>query len=131
MVRLMQILVRIQREFILHGDAHLLPLTRAQLALDLELHESTVSRAVSGKAVQLPNNRIIPLDKFFDRSLQVRTALREIIAQEIHPLSDTELAEVLMNQGYPVARRTVAKYRSMEGILPARFRQSSLALTQA
>ncbi len=123
MVRLMQNIVNIQRDFILSGDAFLAPITRAQLALKLEVHESTVSRAVSGKAVQLPNRRIILLDKFFDRSLQVRTALRELIAQESRPLSDTEIAKKLVLMGYPVARRTVAKYRSMEGILPARFRQ--------
>ena len=122
MVRLMQIIVQIQRNFILDGDAYLVPITRAQLALDLDLHESTVSRAVSGKAVQLPNKRIILLDKFFDRSLQIRTALRELIDQETRPLSDTEIAQKLIQLGFPVARRTVAKYRSMEGILPARFR---------
>lgn len=126
MVRLMQIIVRVQRNFILNGDAYLAPITRAQLALDLDLHESTVSRAVSGKAVQLPNKRIILLDKFFDRSLQIRTALKEIIEHEARPLSDTEIALKLIQLGYPVARRTVAKYRSMEGILPARFRRTSL-----
>jgi RNA polymerase sigma-54 factor len=118
----MQNMVKIQRKFILEGDAHLVPITRAQLAVDLDVHESTVSRAVSGKAVQLPNRRIILLDKFFDRSLQIRTALRDLIAQETRPLSDTEIANKLVQMGYLVARRTVAKYRSMEGILPARFR---------
>ncbi len=124
MIRLMQRIVVLQRNYLLHGDAYLLPITRAQLAVELEVHESTISRAVSGKAVQLPNMRILPLSKFFDRSLHVRTALREIISSEIRPLSDTEIAEQLIQQGYPVARRTVAKYRAMEGILPARFRQS-------
>ena len=59
MVRLMQILVRLQREFILHGDAHLLPLTRAQLALELELHEfDGVARGKwkSGTIAQQPDN---------------------------------------------------------------------------
>jgi RNA polymerase sigma-54 factor len=122
MVRLMHIIVNIQRDFILDGDAFLLPITRAQLAVKLEVHESTISRAVSGKAVQLPNRRIILLDKFFDRSLQIRTALRDLISEEVRPMSDTEIANKLIKLGYPVARRTVAKYRSMEGILPARFR---------
>jgi len=122
MVRLMQVLAKIQRLFILEGDAYLVPITRAQLAEELDVHESTVSRAVSGKAVQLPNRRIILLDKFFDRSLQIRTTLRELIDNEVRPMSDTELANKLIQRGYPVARRTVAKYRAMEGILPARFR---------
>jgi RNA polymerase sigma-54 factor len=125
LVRLMQRLVVLQREFILKGDAHLNPVTRARLAIELEVHESTVSRAVSGKSLQLPNGRIIPLSKLFDRSLHIRTALRQIIAQEREPLSDTEISEMLNKQGYQVARRTVAKYRTMEGILPARFRHAS------
>jgi RNA polymerase sigma-54 factor len=122
LVRLMRELVMLQRRFILLGDAYLLPVTRAHLAVELDVHESTISRAVSGKAVQLPNRKIVPLSKWFDRSLNIRTALMHIIAQEQKPLSDTQIAERLMDQGYPVARRTVAKYRSMEGILPARLR---------
>jgi RNA polymerase sigma-54 factor len=125
LVRLMQRLVVLQREFILKGDAYLKPVTRAHLSIELEVHESTVSRAVSGKSLQLPNGRIVPLSKLFDRSLHIRTALRQIVAQERKPLSDTEISELLHKQGYQVARRTVAKYRTMEGILPARFRHAS------
>lgn len=121
-VRLMHRLAALQREFILHGDAFLSPVTRASLADELDVHESTISRAVSAKAVQLPNGRIVPLSRFFDRSLHIRTALRQIIAQENKPLTDTQIAGLLEKQGYPVARRTVAKYRSMEGILPANMR---------
>ncbi len=124
LVRLMQRLVGLQRNFILEGDAYLLPITRAQLATELNVHESTISRAVASKAVQLPNRRIIPLAKLFDRSLHIRTALLQIIADEHQPLSDSQIAEMLDKQGYPVARRTVAKYRSIEGILPARMRHT-------
>jgi RNA polymerase sigma-54 factor len=113
-----------QREFILHGDMHLHPQTRASLAEELEVHESTISRAVSNKSVQMPNGHIIPLSKFFDRSLQVRTALKQIIEEEKSPLSDSAISELLDEQGYSVARRTVAKYRAMEGILPSHLRQS-------
>jgi RNA polymerase sigma-54 factor len=120
-VRLMQRLATLQRDFIVHGEAHLQPLTRARLALELDVHESTISRAVSNKAVQLPNGHIIPLATFFDRSLQVRTVLKRIIAQEGN-LNDSELAQCLARQGYTVARRTVAKYRAMEGILPVHLR---------
>jgi RNA polymerase sigma-54 factor len=122
MVRLMERLAILQREFILQGDAHLHPLTRAQLAGELGLHESTISRAVADKAVQLPNGHITPLAKFFDRSLHIRTTLKQIISQETRPLSDSELARRLSKEGYQIARRTVAKYRSMEGILPAHLR---------
>jgi RNA polymerase sigma-54 factor len=64
--------------------------------------------------------------RFFDRSLHIRTALKQIIEQEQIPLSDTELVELLQQQGYAVARRTVAKYRAMEGILPSHLRQSTI-----
>jgi RNA polymerase sigma-54 factor len=125
LVRLMQRLVTLQRRYILEGDAEMIPLTRAQLAEELEVHESTISRAVAGKAVQLPNKKIVPLAKWFDRSLNVRTALLQIIAKEQQPLSDTDIVGLLAEQGYAVARRTVAKYRSMEGILPARLRHNT------
>jgi RNA polymerase sigma-54 factor len=124
LVRMMQLLAVLQRKFLLEGDAHLAPITRAQLAEELGVHESTVSRAVSGKAVQLPNQHIISLSRLFDRSLHIRTALLEIISHEEKPLSDTELVDRLNNQGYSVARRTVAKYRAMEGVLPARLRRA-------
>ncbi len=123
MQRLMQRVVSIQRDFILHGDRYIKPLTRASLAQELEVHESTISRAVSNKTVQLPNRKIIPLANFFDRSLNVRTALRDIISGEKNALSDSQLARMLSQQGYEVARRTVAKYRAMEGILPAHLRR--------
>ncbi len=91
------------------------------------MHESTISRAVANKTVQLPNRRIIPLADFFDRSLNVRTVLKDIIANEPHPLSDTELANLLEKDGFSVARRTVAKYRAMEGIFPAHLRHAGVA----
>jgi RNA polymerase sigma-54 factor len=124
LVRLMQRISVIQRGYILHGDAYLIPLTRASLARELGVHESTISRAVSAKAVQLPNGHIVPLAIFFDRSLHIRTALKQIIEEEVQPLSDTEIGERLADLGYSVARRTVAKYRSMEGILPAHLRKA-------
>lgn len=126
--RLMQRIVAEQRAFILHGEKYLRPITRAALAQELEVHESTISRAVANKAVQMPNGRILPLSNFFDRSLNVRTVLREIIAQEPYPLSDSELAEMLAERGFAVARRTVAKYRSMEGILPANLRHAPVPM---
>ena len=122
-LRLMKRLVTLQKDYILFGEKFLRPLTRAFFATELDVHESTISRAVSGKTVQLPNRRIVPLEKFFDRSLNIRTVLRDIISEEQHPLSDSELVSILETQGFNVARRTVAKYRAMENILPAHLRQ--------
>ncbi len=126
MQRLMVRIVSFQKEFILHGEKYMKPITRALISQELQVHESTISRAVASKTVQLPNRRIIPLSEFFDRSLNVRYILREMITRETHPLSDSELVNLLSEKGFSVARRTVAKYRSMEGILPAHLRHAML-----
>jgi RNA polymerase sigma-54 factor len=122
LVKMMEKLAKKQREFILKGDAYSKPITRAELANELGVHESTISRSVTGKSVQLPSGKIIPISKFFDRSLHIRAAMKTIIKSETEPLSDTKIAELLSEQGHDIARRTVAKYRLMEGILPGHLR---------
>jgi len=124
MERLLSRVVGLQRSYILNGEKYLKPVTRAQISRELEVHESTISRAVANKSVQLPNRRIVPLSSFFDRSLNVRTVLKEIIDNESRPYSDSDLVELLSKRGFDVARRTVAKYRSIEGILPAHLRKA-------
>lgn len=126
LVRLMRQLTIIQKEFIIKGEAYLVPITRAQLAQELQVHESTISRAVAGKSVQLPSGQIIPISQFFDRSLHIRSTIKEIIEQEKSPLSDTKIAKILSEQQIFIARRTVAKYRAMEGILPAHLRHTTI-----
>jgi len=128
MKRLMNQVVRFQQDFILHGETHLKPLTRVELSIRLDVHESTISRAVSEKTVQLPNRRIIPLSRFFSRNLNARTILKNIIEKEIQPLNDTELMKLLAKEGILISRRTVAKYRAMEGILPAHLRHPITAV---
>lgn len=121
---LLEKIVTRQKDFILNGEKELVSITRAEIAKELNVHESTISRAVSGKTAQLPNRRNIPLSMFFDRSLACRTIVKEVIESESEPLSDTEIQEILAEKGIIIARRTVAKYRSMEGILPAHLRQA-------
>ncbi len=122
MVRMMQALLEVQSNFVRHGDGSIVPLTRAQVAKTLDVHESTVSRAVSNKTVMLPNRKVIPLSSFFDRSLNVRTIIKDLVRDEEKPLSDAKIVEILTDMGIEIARRTVAKYRAMEGILPAHLR---------
>ncbi len=122
MRRLMQIIAEEQRAFIVGGDGDLRPLTRASIALALGVHESTISRAVAGKTAALPDGRIVPLAKFFDRSLSVRDRVRHLVESEQRPLTDDEIAGALAEAGVCIARRTVAKYRNMLGILPANLR---------
>ena len=127
MRRLMETLVSRQREFIVNGDRYLKPMTRAELAKQIGVHESTISRAVASKGVALPNGRIIPLARFFDRSLSIRDRIKEIVRQEKKPLTDEQIVSILERQGVQIARRTVAKYRAIEGILPARLRKARQA----
>jgi RNA polymerase sigma-54 factor len=122
--RIAQHVVEAQREFVLGGPQHLRPMTRAQVAQAIGVHESTVSRAASGKHVMLPSGRIVAFRDFFDSSLGLQDALRRIIEEERRPLSDRELAERLSDLGYRVARRTVAKYRLRLGLLPQTVRAS-------
>jgi len=132
MRRIAEIIVTTQMAFIVGGDCDLKPLTRSSLAQQLCLHESTVSRAVANKSAALPHGRMVPLSIFFDRSLAVRDAVQTIVDQEDRrtPFSDTQIAERLKQQGYNVARRTVAKYRQMKNILPANLRGRELTLAR-
>jgi RNA polymerase sigma-54 factor len=131
LMRLASSLAQEQRAFILGTDRELRPLTRAELARRLEVHESTVSRAVSNKRAALPNGRIVPISRFFDRSLSVRDMVRSIVSDESKALSDMEIVSLLDKQGVHIARRTVAKYRAMEGILPMSLRRSQHAHSRA
>ncbi|GAB4454107.1 MAG: RNA polymerase factor sigma-54 [Armatimonadaceae bacterium] len=124
--RIANSLVREQQGYLETGNrAFLRPLTRQALAEQLGLDESVVSRAVADKWVQLPNGDVIPLDTFFGNAHAVREALVNLVASENPetPYSDEELADMLTAQGFPLARRTVAKYRGLEKILPARLRR--------
>ncbi len=115
-------LVDIQEEFLEKGYRYLKPLTRAQLAEIVGVHESTVGRAVANKTVMLPSGHIVPFSDFFDGSLAAKCLIEEIIAAEQEPLSDQRVAELLREHGLDIARRTVAKYRDALGIPPARVR---------
>jgi RNA polymerase sigma-54 factor len=110
--RIGEYIIDFQRDFLERGPSHLRPLTQARIASDLECHESTVSRAVNDKIVQLPDGRLVSVEVFFDASLPVKAALRQILAESRKSISDREMSERLAQAGYPVARRTVAKYRA-------------------
>jgi RNA polymerase sigma-54 factor len=125
---LMRCLVACQRDFLVHGERHLKPLTRTRVAEMMDVHESTVCRAVAGKYVLLPCGRVIPLAKFFDSAAPIKRMIEELVDQEIQPLSDQALAERLCEQGYDVARRTVAKYRNALEILPCSMRRRNREL---
>ncbi len=124
-----------QREFLEQGVAHLKPMTMVQVAEVVGVHETTVSRAVSGKYMQTPQG-IVEMKYFFTSGVNtssgdsmsntsVKTILNELIASEdkSHPLSDEDLVASLKSRGIVIARRTVAKYRSESNILPSHLRK--------
>lgn len=123
-------LIDFQREFLARGEIHLEPLTRARVADVMGVHESTVSRAVAGKYVQLPCGEIVPMEKFFDSAAPIKRMIEELVDRESEPLSDSMIADRLSEQGYDVARRTVAKYRNALGILPCSLRRRAKDLSR-
>ena len=135
-LRTMQAIIKLQRKYLLTGDETLLrPMRLEDIALITEQDLSTVSRVCNSKYVETPYGTY-PLRWFFttqastaeDEDVSIRKihqALREIIAQEDKgaPLKDDELALMLQQQGFDVARRTVAKYREHLGIPTSRMRR--------
>jgi RNA polymerase sigma-54 factor len=113
-----------QDAFLRHGPDHLRPLNRAQIARELGVHESTVSRSVAGKHAALPAGGVVPLSDFFAASPDALDVLRDLVACEPRPLPDAMLAQAMRRRGYPVARRTVAKYRESLGIPPVSRRSA-------
>lgn len=124
-----------QREFMEKGVAFLKPVTMAQVAEVVGVHETTVSRAVSGKYVQTPQG-IFELKYFFTAGLHTNgggdianTSVKGMVADIFRaedakkPLADDEVAKMLQAKGINIARRTVAKYRGELGILPSGLRK--------
>lgn len=122
--RIAQSLAKRQRTFFLEPKGKLIPLTMKTIADELEVHESTIARAVSNKYIDTPKG-IMPLRSFFTNSLvtskgdgvssrTVRDILKDMIDNEDkhHPLSDEALSEMMKKKGIKCARRTVAKYRT-------------------
>lgn len=125
-----------QREFLEKGTSFLRPLNMAQVADEVGVHETTVSRAISGKYMATPYG-VFELKFFFSHGVKtdsgedlsntsVKNAIADLIKTETKakPLSDDKLAKLLDKQGIKVARRTVAKYREALGILPSHLRKS-------
>jgi RNA polymerase sigma-54 factor len=124
-----------QRDFLEHGPSHLKPMTMAEVAEAVGVHETTVSRAVSGKYMSTPQG-VFEMKYFFTGGYQtatgealsntsVKQAILDLVKHESGsaPLSDHEIVEILSERGIPIARRTVAKYRSELNILPSHMRR--------
>ena len=129
-----QIVAR-QCDFLEHGPSHLKPMTMAEVADAVGVHETTVSRAVSGKYMATPQG-IFEMKYFFTPGYQtatgeslsntsVKEAILDLVKREDgnEPMSDSEIVEILSERGIPIARRTVAKYRTELNILPSHMRR--------
>jgi RNA polymerase sigma-54 factor len=122
--KILSFLVYCQRDFFLYPEGKLVPLTMMSVAERVDLHESTVARAVVNKSVSTEKG-IFPLRYFFSSgvgsekkrssSKEVQRVLKELIQKEdkYHPYTDAFLVLLLKDRGIPCARRTVAKYRSI------------------
>jgi len=128
-------IVRFQKEFLEKGITHLKPLVLRDVAEDIQMHESTISRVTTNKYVHTPQG-VYELKYFFNSAIQcldgesvssetVKEHLKNIIKSEnrARPYSDQEIADMLKQHNIDVARRTVAKYREGLSILPSRKRR--------
>lgn len=128
-------IVHRQQEFLEKGSSALKPMTMVQIAEVVGVHETTVSRAISGKYIATPQG-VFEMKYFFtpgyltaDGASMSNTSVKETIADLVkgedtgNPLSDKEIVEILSSRGIPIARRTVAKYRNELGILPSNMRK--------
>ena len=129
-----QIVTR-QLEFFEKGSSYLKPMTMVQIADAVGVHETTVSRAISGKYISTPQG-VFEMKYFFTPGYQtatgesmsntsVKEAILDLVKSEPgnSPLSDKEIVEILSKRGIPIARRTVAKYRTELNILPSNMRR--------
>jgi len=130
-----QQIVSRQRDFFEHGTSHLKPMTMKEIADAVGVHETTVSRAVSGKYMATPQG-VFEMKYFFTSGYQTaggesmsNTSVKEVILDLVKnedgnaPLSDQEIVLILSERGIPIARRTVAKYRTELNILPSNMRR--------
>jgi len=116
-------IVKFQRSFFMHGPQHLAPLTLGDIAGELGIHETTVSRTANGKYMQTEWG-IFELRYFFTNSISgtgsegsrfskegVKAIIQELVNADDQHLSDLDISELLARRGISIARRTVAKYR--------------------
>ena len=135
-LRVAQAIVARQGNFLEHGEIGMRPLVLREIADELELHESTISRSTAQKFMLTPRG-IYEFKHFFGSGLATEsggtcssTAIRELIKQLVNaedqrkPLTDSRMSEILAQQGIVVARRTIAKYRETLRILPVNLRKS-------
>ncbi|MBA0901476.1 MAG: RNA polymerase factor sigma-54 [Candidatus Nitrotoga sp.] len=134
-LRVSQAIVHHQTDFLERGESAMRPLVLQEIASQLDLHESTISRATTQKFMLTPRgiyefkyffcSGVTTTDGDVRSSMAIRTLIGQAIKQEPahHPLTDERMSEMLAQQGIVIARRTVAKYRELLKIPPANLRK--------
>ncbi|WP_028579466.1 RNA polymerase factor sigma-54 [Desulfogranum japonicum] len=135
--KVMESLLKFQYDFFEHGPSALRPLILRDVAEDIGMHESTVSRVTSNKYAHTPQG-IYELKYFFSTAVAttdgdtvaaeaIKTRIRQLVAGEdpYKPLSDNKISQLLAEENIKVARRTVAKYRDQLKILPVKHRRKA------
>ncbi len=135
--RVSQSIVKLQQDFFEKGVSYLRPMVLRDVAEDVGMHESTISRVTSNKYMHTPHG-IFELKYFFNSSINsvlgeavasesVKERIRLLIKEESpkKPYSDQEIVQILQEENINIARRTVAKYREMMGILPSSKRKKA------
>lgn len=133
--KVMESILKFQHDFFEHGASRLKPLILRDVAEDIEMHESTISRVTSNKYAHTPQG-IYELKYFFSTAIPrvggealaseaIKTKIRKMIQEEdkAKPLSDSAISNLLAKQDIKIARRTVAKYREQMKILPVKHRR--------
>lgn len=136
-LRVTESIMEYQREFLERGVEALRPLALSEIAERVSMHESTISRVTSGKYVDTPRG-LFELKFFFSSAIEaedgeavssraIRRKIKELIDAEDRkkPLSDDRIAKILQGEGFSIARRTVAKYRTQMNILPTNLRRDN------
>jgi RNA polymerase sigma-54 factor len=134
--RITRELLTLQKDFFEFGRSHLKPLTMNQVAENVGVHETTVSRAIANKFIRTPHG-LFEMKFFFTPGYQnqdgtevsnksIKNRIARVVESESprKPLSDQKIVEILKEEGITIARRTVAKYRDELGILPTNLRRS-------
>ena len=138
LLKVARCIVEHQQDFFEYGEEAMKPMVLNDIALDVEMHESTISRVTTQKFMHTPRG-IFELKYFFSShvstdnggecsSTAIRALVKKLVAAEnqAKPLSDSKIATLLAEQGIQVARRTIAKYRESLGIAPSNQRKRLL-----
>jgi RNA polymerase sigma-54 factor len=139
LIKVARCIVQRQSSFFERGEEAMVPLILKDVAAEVEMHESTISRVTTAKYMHTPrgvfefrfffSSHVDAADGTGTSSTAIRAKIRKLIAQENPecPMSDSKLAEILSGEGIPVARRTVAKYREGMQIAPSNERKRAAA----